>query len=264
MSQKNYIIVIPSYNRPELIKKKTLALLERHMINPDKIYIFVSDKEQYNLYIKSLNPKYWKNIIIGVIGLLNQRKFISNYFSAGKFILHLDDDLDNIIEINDYIKKDAKDINDLDSFIYTSFMECQKNNIGLWGIHPTDNPYFMSHGISINLKLIVGCFFGVINDPILECKVMICEKEDYERTILYYEKYGKIMRHNYIGIKTNYFKNPGGLQSSDLNHNRQEEALKSVNYLLNKYPNCCRRLDKKNMPDIRLNNRYRSLTKESY
>lgn len=263
MYKTDYVIAIPTYNRAEMIKKKTLKLLEKYLINPSKIYIFVANAEQYELYIEELDIKYSNNIIIGQLGLLNQRKFISNYFPEGQWILQMDDDIDNIVFLNDDNKKEVELLEDLESFVYTSFLECKKNKICCWGIHPTDNPFYMSHGISINLKLIVGCFFGIINDRELENKVAITEKEDFERTILYFEKYGKIMRHNYVGVDTNYFKNSGGLQSPELNHNRIEKAFESVHYLLEKYPYCCTRKDKKNLPDIRLNYRYKSQTKKS-
>ena len=45
---------------------------------------------------------------------------------------------------------------------------------------------------------------------------------------------GKVLRFNNIGIETKYYKNKGGMQNEG--KNRKEEALKSVQYLHNKYP----------------------------
>ena len=38
----DYQIAIPSYKRPETIKKKTLKVLESHNIDPAKVTIFVA------------------------------------------------------------------------------------------------------------------------------------------------------------------------------------------------------------------------------
>ena len=48
----NYRIAIPSYNRPENIKKKTLQLLEKYDISFDKIDLFLENQEQYDLYFE--------------------------------------------------------------------------------------------------------------------------------------------------------------------------------------------------------------------
>ena len=50
----NYIVVIPSYNRSETLKKKTLATLLNHKIETKKIYIFVANKEEENVYKKAI------------------------------------------------------------------------------------------------------------------------------------------------------------------------------------------------------------------
>ena len=250
----NYIIAIPSYNRPELIKKKTLNFLNNNMINPSQIYIFVANPEEKKKYINSLDMQYWESIIVGVPGLLQQRKFISNYFKDDQWIFQMDDDVDELWELTDNkdIKFNSEPFRDLNSFIYSAFKECIKCGTKIWGVYPCDNTYFMRFGISTNLRLIVGCCFGIINDKQIENNINICEKEDYERSILYYKKYSCVMRYNYIGVQTNYFKNKGGLQSLDLNYDRIVEAEKSTKYLLNKYPAYCKRRDKKNISDIRL------------
>ena len=57
-------IAIPSYQRPETLKKKTLNLLQKHKIKPSKIYIFVSDDEQKNLYQNHLPNNSYNKLIV--------------------------------------------------------------------------------------------------------------------------------------------------------------------------------------------------------
>ena len=59
----NYLIVIPSYKRPQLIKTHTLKVLENYKIAPTKIFIFVANKTEYKDYTASLDKKYHKNNI---------------------------------------------------------------------------------------------------------------------------------------------------------------------------------------------------------
>lgn len=251
----NYFIAIPTYNRHDIISKKTIKFLEANNIEPSKIYLFVANQSEKIKYINSLEDKYWKNIIVGELGLLQQRKFISNFFPSDSFIVQMDDDINDMIELYNDESGSIRErkFRNLDFVIKHSFEMCISNKCHLWGFYPNDNPYFMKSSISLDLKLIVGSFFGIINDKEIENNIQITEKEDYERSILYFKKYGKTMRYNYIGITTNYFKCRGGLQSPELNHNRQIEAKLSVEYLLNKYPTFCKRANKKSIPDIRLN-----------
>ena len=73
-----YVIAIPSYNRPNEIIKKTLKTLADGGVEKERIFIFVADEEQAEIY----KPTGYK-IIIGVIGIANQRVFISKYFPVG-------------------------------------------------------------------------------------------------------------------------------------------------------------------------------------
>ena len=88
-----YIIVIPSYNRANLLNKKTLKVLNEYHIPRNVIYVFVANKEEEEIYKKTLNLDYYGHLIVGVKGLKNQRNFISSYFKEGNEILNLDDDI---------------------------------------------------------------------------------------------------------------------------------------------------------------------------
>ena len=47
-----YVIAIPSYNRPETIKKATLNMLSEYNVPSKKIHIFVANRQQKKLYEK--------------------------------------------------------------------------------------------------------------------------------------------------------------------------------------------------------------------
>ena len=284
-----YIIVIPSYNRVDIIQVKTLALLRRHGISSTKINIFVANQEEYDLYNKTINKQLYNKLIIGVIGLKNQRNFIMKYYPEGTHIVQMDDDLDNIVElvitkknkssrqqnhtnnitnnkvfnksgksIKSSIKsgkssiKSIKPITNLDKFIIKAFNICNDNKIFLWGVYPLINAYFMTDKITKDLRFIVGPMWGMINRHRQDLKLTIDEKENSERTLQYWVADGAVLRFNYIGIDTKYYKNKGGMQSEE--KNRKEEALKSVYYLNKMYPTLTKiSLTKKSgMPEIKM------------
>jgi hypothetical protein len=271
---EDYIIVIPSYNRPELIQVKTLALLHRHNINPNLINIFVANKEQYVLYQSKIPKFLYNELIIGVIGLKNQRNFIIDYYPEGKHIVQMDDDLDKLMELykktssktitsrktltkSSQLRKDKENrvmrpVKDLDIFIRNAFKMCHEKGIFLWGVYPLANARFMSPNVTTDLRFIVGPMWGTINRHRQELHSTIDEKENAERTLQYYTLDGAVLRFNNVGIETRYYKNKGGMQNEG--KNRKEAALKSVYYLHKKYPHLTKIFlgKKSGVPEIRM------------
>jgi hypothetical protein len=235
-----YIIAIPSYQRYELLKNKTLNTLSKYKIPRNRIYIFVANKNEEAEYKKILDPATYGHLIIGQKGLKNQRHFITQYFKEGTEILNLDDDLDGINILKSHSDKFDKrnnyleELDNLDSFIKLAFKEIKRHNIFLWGIYPINNPYFMTPLISKDLRLIVGTCWGVINRYDSDLILTIDEKEDVERTLQHYVKDKAVMRFNNISVKTTYYKTPGGMQA--LGRDRKKDSLQSAIYLNKKYP----------------------------
>ena len=260
----DYIIVIPSYNRPEIIQSKTLGLLNRHNINPNKITIFVANQEQYDLYKAKIPAMLYGKLIVGVLGLKNQRNYIMNYYPEGTHIVQMDDDLDKIVELvvtrkslgqgitkrtvigmvkgkeqwkpsrKSSTRKTVKPISNLDEVIRNAFKICKEKGIYLWGVYPLSNPRFMTPKVTTDLRFIVGPMWGNINRHRQDLQLTIDEKENAERTLQHWVIDNKVLRFNGVGIETKYYKNKGGMQNEG--KNRKEEALKSVYYLHKKYP----------------------------
>jgi hypothetical protein len=271
---ESFIIAIPSYNRPDLIQVKTLALLHRHGIPATKINIFVANQEQYDIYKSKVPKNLYGNLVIGELGLRNQRNFIMDYYSENTHIVQMDDDLDKIMELiiephssikdsskqtsSKTIRKSSKStrklkpIEDLNGFITKAFEICKDKGIFLWGVYPLANARFMSPKMTTDLRFIVGPFWGIINRHRPDLHITIDEKENAERTLQHYTIDGAVLRFNNVGIETRYYKNKGGMQ--DEGKDRKQEALKSVNYLHRKYPKLTKiYLGKKSgVPEIRM------------
>ncbi len=261
----DYIVAVPSYKRSKLIVKNTLKTLLSKKVDPNKIYIFVANNEELNDYIKNIPEGMYHKIIKGVIGLRDQRNFITQYFPEGKWIVELDDDVKDVLKLipgngktRDERQKKNKlvSVKDLDSFFKKAFAELETNdelsNPHLWGVYPVNNPFFMSDTITRDLRFIVGPMWGKINRKDPELKLKLNEKEDFERTLRNYHKDKSVIRFNNITINTSYYTTSGGMQSE--NKDRYDEAEKSANYLVKKFPHYTKKWykGKTKRPEIRL------------
>ena len=242
-----YKVVIPTFNRYNIINTHTLTMLENHNIKSSLIYIFVANEEEKTKYLETLDKKYHKNLIVGILGLKNQRNFINKYFKENQNILFIDDDVKEIYELTNYNKKNRTEntkniLKDLNKFVLESFKLLKKEKAYLWGIYPINNPYFMFDRITFDLRFIVGPFFGIINRHNKELELTIDEKEDVERTLKHFILDKKVVRFNNICVNTVYYKNKGGMNFKD----RKKDALESATYLHKKYPELTKlKLDKK-------------------
>ena len=83
----DYVVCIPSYKRAVVCNERTLKTLHEHKIDPNKVYVYVADKEDHELYLETLDKKLYNKIVIGEKGLVPQRQFIMEQWSEGKHLL---------------------------------------------------------------------------------------------------------------------------------------------------------------------------------
>lgn len=242
----NYVVAIPTYNRQDVLADKSLKTLIEGGVNKNKIYLFVANKEQYKLYENAIPKNMYNKIVIGKIGIANQRKFISKYFPEGQYIISMDDDVEEVLMLKG--EKLVK-LKNLDNFFKEAYQLLKKERLFIWGVYPVKNPFFMYNTVTTDLRFIIGVLFGYINrhNKKLEPSIRSETKEDYEQTILYYKMDGGVMRFNNITPKTK-FNAPGGLGTD-----RYERNKNAAIYLKEKYPDIVNRFERKNgMPEIKL------------
>lgn len=230
--KSDWVVAIPSYKRAELLKEKTLSVLQKYGIEPERIFIFVADKDEEAIYKKTLPEKSYNKIIVAEKGLHNARNIINTHFPKGKKIVEADDDIRGFIEFDSSKPRKEKPLISLKKLIDRGFAEAAKHGARLWGVYPSANGFFMKDTVSTDLRLIVGSFWGQIN-PGKEIHLDFSEKEDYLRTLMFYQKDGKVVRLNFASPQTPYYKTPGGMQEDDKRKINQEKAVKE---LLKRYP----------------------------
>jgi hypothetical protein len=242
----NFVVAIPTYNRVDEVTNKTLKTLKDGGVSKNKIYLFVANKKQYELYENNVPKDLYNKIIIGKKGITNQRIFISQYFEEGQYVISMDDDVEEFEVLRGEKLVKLKDVN---KFFIDAYNFMIKEKLFIWGIYPVRNPFFMYNAITTDLRFIIGVTFGFIvrHDRRLKMSTNAETKEDYEQSILYYKMDGGVIRFNNITTKTK-FNAPGGLGTD-----RYERNKKAAEYLVSKYPDIVVRNDRKNgTPEVKL------------
>ena len=233
-----YVICIPSYKRHDVCNNKTLKTLSDNGISSQLIYVYVANKQEYDIYEQTLDKNKYNKLVVGKIGIGPQRQFIMSDWPVNTHILYFDDDVEYIdLSLSPLFKKHK-----LDYFIKYAFNECIKQHSFIWGVYAVYNPFFRKPRpeLSTGLNYIVGCFYGVINRPTLKSIMLTVtnkngQKEDVERSILYFINDGIILRFNKIGFVTKYYGKSGGLGRFEERIIPMKEASERLNKKFSDY-----------------------------
>jgi len=173
-------------------------------------------------------------MVIGKLGISNQRRFIVEYFKEGQKVVSLDDDVEKILKKVKESDTKLQQIRNVDAFFKEAFDRAQKEGCFIWGVYPTANPFFMRGGVTTKLKFIIGGLYGFIvrHDKDLIVSNESAQKEDVHLSILMYIKDGKVLRYNNIGFKTK-FHAEGGL---GVTKDRIKQNKRAAMYLQKTYP----------------------------
>jgi hypothetical protein len=230
----DYQIAIPSYKRPETIKKKTLKVLESHNIDPSKVTIFVANGEELEAYTNSLLGTPYQKLVVGVPTIGAQRNFIERYYPEGTNLMMFDDDVDEVQKKISEQKLGPID-NLEEEIIQRGFSECEKLGAKTFGIYAASNAYFMQDRVYTKLSYIIASMFGVIvqhNDDLIR---VTNHGEDYEYSIRQYILNGSVVRLDNYTVKSNYYKEEGGLQTI----RTKDYVHKSISKIAEMFPNHC-------------------------
>ena len=246
-----YVVAIPSYNRHDVIAHKTLHTLLTGGVHRTHIYIFVANKQQKYLYETHVPKSMYKEIVVGKLGITNQRIFISRFFPENQYVVSIDDDVEAVMELKHH--RGSADtlvpIRDLDQFFKHAHQVLKREKLYIWGVYPVHNPFFMKPNTTTDLRFLIGILHGYIvrHDRRLYPSIHAESKEDYEQTILYYQRDGGVVRFNFVSPKTK-FHAEGGLGTD-----RIERSRTAAEYLAKTYPDIVSRFSRKNgMPEVKL------------
>ena len=198
-------IVIPSYQRYNV---QTIALLGELPYT-----LFVANQNEYDKY-------NYTNKVIGKLGIVQQRNFITNYFDEGEIIVSLDDD------ITEFIHREGLPFKE---WILECVSYLEQSKLQLMSFPPSSNEYFCKGAkFSEGKYLAIGSCHIYKNDKQL---LTIPFVEDYERSLFSLRKYGAVIRCGNVCIKTKMFAT-GGLS----NERTRESYMDSIYKLMHKFP----------------------------
>ena len=218
-------IAIPSYKRPQTLQRKTLKLLRREGFDAKDITVFVASEEERAEYQKYLIPEYSPALVVGEPGIHRQRRFMHSYYPSGTLLLCIDDDISSIKR--PYQKQDP-----LPALLERCFQIADSKGCNLWGIQPTSDGRCLKDQMVVGLRYIPGGLYGLKTG--LDVTYPYPCVEDFMRTIEHYKADGKVMRFDGMGLVTQSFKEPGGLQAPDVN--RAGVQLEQMKWLAETYP----------------------------
>ena len=193
----NYQIAIPTYKRSNCIQ--TLNFLKKENVPIFLITLFVADQDEYDKYYEKYSEY---KIVIGIKGIRNQRNFINNYYEDNEYIISMDDDISDLINVKEI---------QFNQWIYEAIEFMKSKNIGLLGVSPVTNIHWTKsrkgEAFKAGRYLAVGVFqiYKVRKYYTLTLEYM----EDYERSMLYLNEDGAVGRYDAVCIKTTFWKSGG-------------------------------------------------------
>ena len=200
-------VVIQSYKRVDLLRRKTYKLLKKYGVDDKDIYIFVAPQEMDEY--KEAFPD--TNIVRSYDDFMKTRKHTLTYFKTGTKFLQMDDDITSIVKLSG---DKTKPITSLKKLYDLVFKTLDKTGLRIAGLYPTPNPLWMAKQkpITTDLRFLYdSVIFINVDNKILPS---IAAKEDYEMSILYYKKYGGVVRFNHYSFRASYTGGEGGRDRS--------------------------------------------------
>ena len=228
-------IAIPTLGRSDTITQKTLKYLKKSGYPAEKIHLFVANHKEFDIYTKIPKDLYGE-IIVGCMGLKEQKNFITSFYPEDEIIIQMDDDVKAISGTQPFLDLVKMGVDML-----------SLRTGGLWGIMPNNDTRRFKPNTTTHLSFIIGCFFIMRNHKSI--KITYSEKDDVERSILYFKRYGQVFRYQGSGVDTGYGKGEGGLQTPGRAERRDLEVAR----FQTEYPEYVSVVDKKGIKDIILN-----------
>ena len=255
----NFEIAIPSYDRPEIIKKKTLKLLNDFNVPKNKIRIFLRDDQQLEKYMSVIGNEGYIFHFSGQSGILATRNYLQVYYHEVNLnhdgVLFIDDDITHFQQMGKPLKTDFMKL------MQYFFIETRMLGARLWSVSALNNAFFMSETISTSLKYCIGAFKGLILDRTKH--TILCDVghfEDFQFSCEYFLEDGKVVKFNEYGITSKYFELQGGI-CGELGGmvQRQLEMNDNQKYMIERYHGMCFPKTKKWGADLRLSYAFKNI-----
>lgn len=228
-----YHVAIPSRARADTLARCTLPTVLLRGVPADRVTVWVTAAEVDDY--KPLEEEW--GIAVrdhgAPPGVRNARNAMVRQYPVGTRLVQMDDDLRDVKYRVD--SKTLEQVTDVDALIQGAFEMTVQQGVNMWGIYPVENPYFMKPRTFLGLSYIIASFYGFTVTGESEELVVTDDKEDYERSVRYFIRDGAVARMENVTVKSNYYTEPGGLQT----YRTPETIEKGARDLVAMYPDLC-------------------------
>lgn len=221
-------IVIPTYHRVDTFVKRTYNRIIRKYGLEKYVTLLIQDDADEIEYRKAC-PQ------LGVLrtppGLLNTMNYVVSTFPEGERVVCMHDDLTRIFSVDAAGKR--HNLDSLEIRIIGMFDQLEAAGCSLGGVYPANMPLSMMKQAESS----VGLYF--VHDPLhflinrkLEVRAegLLADKQDFVRTFIHFERDGRVMRWNWLGIGTSY-----NSKDSTYGARSPERELESAELVASKY-----------------------------
>lgn len=233
----DYHIAIPSHARPgrDGLNKKALRAVANGGVHPDRVRVFVAP-DQLDTYRRLTDPGLCAEVLPGALGLAAQRAAIDRFYGDGARVVQIDDDVSAVVRRVNQRKLDP--LPDLHIEIVDAFAAAAALGARLWGVYPVPNAGWMKPRVNAGLLFCWGSMFGHVVDTSIVLE--LDQKEDYERTLRYWQADGVVARVEWLSVRTRMYA-PGGMQADD-QPDRNLANEEAVAWLVRSFPGHVRRV----------------------
>ena len=233
MTDYDYEVAIPSRARAETIERCTLPTVLKRGVPAERVTVWVTEGEVADY--APLEARWGVRVRDhgAPPGVRNARNAMVRQYPVGTRLVQMDDDLRDVRFRID--SKTLAPVTDVDGLIRAAFAMTDREAVNMWGIYPVENPYFMKERTFLGLCYIIASFYGFTVTGDDQELVVTDDKEDYERSVRYFIRDGAVARMENVTVKSNYYTEPGGLQT----YRTPETIAHGARTLVSMYPDLC-------------------------
>jgi hypothetical protein len=251
---------IASHRRAETLERKTLPLLARLGVDLGQVDVWVDADEvdDYGHLGLTVRPIYpggdGPPYRVGAA-----RNAIARGYPKWSRVIEIDDDVTKVSVGWKGTKLRPVEPDEWRAVLDYAWATCELYGLWLWGPYPVFNDYFMRPNATTDLRYATGTLFGTILrfDP---CELVVTDdKEDFERNMRHTLRDGGLLRLNWLAYDTNYYGEPGGMQS----YRTPETVEAGARTLAGLFPGLCSyagRVGKMGNPEVRLHRKGTGVT----
>lgn len=222
-------VAVPSHARADKVNRQALTALANAGVDPERVRVFVAPDE-LDTYRAAVDPGLACEVLPGALTLRAQRSAIEAWHGDGARLVQMDDDVRAVVGLGADGKLTTEV--DLSAAADDAFEQLAATGSRLWGVYPVPNAGWMKERVRWGLVFCWGSLFGQVVD--LSLPLVLSQKEDYERSLRYWEAHGPCARLEWLSVRTTMYA-PGGMQAED-QAPRDEANEAAVDYLLEEWP----------------------------